>query len=197
MNAFTKQLTPKVASSKAATKKIAAEVTPAIKRHVDTFVANKAQIKALEAAQAESEAIIIEHVRTQQDTHAFAGDFSKSFSVEGTTTSVLYNTSDRFSVPQDEETLKEVKKITGPVKYAEFFGEKPTIAIKAAIISNDALMNKIAAACEKAGLNIGEIFESTVKIFAKDGLDEKQYTLPPDKLPLFRAFVKQNKPALK
>ena len=197
MNAFSKIAKPAGTVSKAATKKIAAEVTPSIKRHVDTFVAAKAQIKALEAAQAESEAIIIDHVRVQQDNHAFAGDFSKSFTVEGTTTAVLYNTSDRFSVPQDEETLKEVKKITGTVKYDEFFGERPSIGIKAAVISNDAIMNKIASACEKAGLPIGDIFESSVKIYAKDGLDEKQYTLPPEKLPLFRALVRQSKPALK
>jgi hypothetical protein len=196
-NAFSKIAKPAGTTSKAATKKIAAEVTPAIKRHVDTFVANKAQIKALEAAQAESEAIIIDHVRTQQDTQAFAGNFSKSFTVDGTTTAVLYNTSDKFSVPQDEETLKEVKKITGTAKYAEFFGEKSTIGIKPAIIANDTIMNKIASACEKAGLDIGEIFESTVKVYAKDDLDEKQYSLPPEKLPLFRALVRQAKPALK
>jgi hypothetical protein len=182
---------------KSTTKKITASVTKSIQATVDTFVNNKAQIKALEAAQADAEAVIIEHVRPQQDEHAFRGDFSKSFLVPGNTTNVTYNTRDSFSVPQDEETLKEVRKITGEKKYSEFFTSKPSIGIKSSILTNDAVMNKIAAACEKAGLSLGEIFESTVKVIAQDDLDVKQYTLPKEKLPLFRALVRQSKPALK
>jgi hypothetical protein len=185
------------ATPKSATKKIQASVTPAIKSAVDSFVANKASIKALEARQIETETTIITHVKAQQDSQAFNGNFSKSFLVPGNNTEVTYVTSDRFSVPQDEETLAGLKKLIGATKFNEFFGSKPSIVIKSTVIANDAIMNKIAAACEKAGLNIGEIFEATTKVFAKDDLDIKQYSLPKEKLPLFRTFVRQNKPALK
>jgi len=196
-NAFGAIAKPATTGSKTATKKITAAVTPKIKVLVDEFVANKAQIKALEARQAEAESAIIEHVRPQQDTEAFAGNFSKSFLVAGVTSEVTYNTSDRFSVSQEEETLKELKKLIGEKKYGDFFEVKPTIALKDNVVKDDAMLNKIAAACEKAGLPIADIFNMTSKVVAKDALDEKQYTLPPEKLPFFRALVKQNKPALK
>ena len=196
MNAFASIAKP-AGSTKTATKKILASVTPTIKSAVDEFVSNKAIIKSLEAKQSEHESIIIDHVRAQQDSHAFSGDFSKSFLVAGHTAEVTYMTSDRFSVPQDEETLKELKKTIGDKKYNDFFETKPTIALKESVVRDDAMLNKIAAACEKAGMPIAEIFTVANKVIAKDNLDEKQYTLPEDKLPMFRAIVRQNKPALK
>jgi len=197
MNAFGKIAKSATTTSKTASKKIEASVTPTIKALVDAFVANKAQIKSLEAKQAEHETAIIDHVRPQQDEKAFAGEFCKSFLVAGITSQVTYNTSDRFSVPQEEETLKELKKLIGEKKYGEFFEVKPSIALKDTVVKDDDMLNKIAAACEKAGLSIEQIFNMTNKVVAKDALDEKQYTLTPEKLPIFRALVKQNKPALK
>ena len=197
MNAFAAIAKPATTGSKTATKKLTASVTPKLKTLVDEFVSNKAKIKALEASQAEAESAIIEHVRPQQDKEAFAGNFSKSFLVAGVSSEVTYNTSDRFSVPQEEETLAELKKAIGEKKYNEFFDVKPSIALKDSVVKDDAMLNKIASACEKAGLPIGEIFNMTNKVVAKDALDEKQYTLPEEKLPLFRTFVRQNKPALK
>lgn len=132
----------------------------------------------------------------QQDSLAYKGTFTKSMSVAGVNSEVTYVTSDRFSVPQDEEVLKELKKLVG-AKFDDLFETKRNIAIKAEVISNEVLLNKIAKACESAGLSIAEIFDVGDKVVGKDGLDEKQYQLTPEKLEVFRSLVRQNKPALK
>ena len=81
--------------------------------------------------------------------------------------------------------------------YDDLFETKRNISIKKEVLDNDTLVNKIATACEKAGLSIGEIFDVGDKVVAKSGLDKKQYDLPKSKLEVFRTLVKQNKPALK
>lgn len=184
------------AAKTSSSSKLAAEVTPAIKEKVDLFVNNKAQIKRLEAEQKDVETEIINHVRAQQDANAYAGNFSKSYLVAGSTCEVTYVTSDRFSVPQEEETLTEVKKLVGK-KYDEFFEVRRSITMKKGVVENEKLLDKIATACEKAGLSLGEIFDVGDKVFAKDSLDEKQYSIPAAKLDMWRALVRQNKPALK
>ena len=180
----------------ATSSKLAATVTPIIAGYVDKFVDNKAAIKRLEAEQKDVETEIIAHVRAQQDAKAYDGQFSKSFLVPGNSSEVTYVTSDRFSVPQEEETLAELKKLMGK-KYDEFFDVKRTITMKKGVVDNEKLLDKIASACEKAGMSIGEIFDVGDKVIAKDDLDRKQYDLPKTKLEMWRALVRQNKPALK
>ena len=184
-------------SSAKKTPKLAAVVNDAIKAAVDEVIQLKARIKADEAALAEKEVLIIEHVRAQQDEKAFAGQFSKSFEVAGNTGTLLYNTSDKFSVPQAVEAQAAIKALTGTM-YEKFFRKFPHLAIKDAILNDDAMMERIFAACESASLDLNAIFEKTEKVVAVDGLDEKQYKLrTASKLAQFRALVRQNKPALK
>ena len=80
---------------------------------------------------------------------------------------------------------------------AELFEEKTTLSIKAAVLSNETLLDQILGACETAGMDLNAIFDKTVKVAAVDGLDAKQYSLGTRKLPQFRTLVRQNKPALK
>jgi hypothetical protein len=89
-----------------------------------------------------------------------------------------------------------LKKLVG-TKYAEMFATKETISIKKEISDDNKKMNAIAAACEKAGLSISDIFDRTEKVIAKEDLDRKQYDLPQKDLVTFRTYVKQYKPALK
>ena len=90
MGAFDKIAAPVVSAAKKASTKVAAEVTPTIKKNVDLFVNNKAAIKALEAEQVTLESTIIEHVRPQQDSLAYSGSFTKSMVVEGVINSVNF-----------------------------------------------------------------------------------------------------------
>ena len=178
--------------------KIAATVTDEIKAAVDAIIQLKARIKADEAALGDKESGVISHVRVQQDQHAFQGEFSKSFDVPGNTGALTYVTSDRFSVPQGEEELTALKQLIGDQKFTDLFIEKTTLSIKPAILADETKLEQFLTACEQAGIgDLNSIFERVVKVQGKEGLDEKQYTLGVDKLPLFRSLVRQNKPALK
>jgi len=199
MNAFDKVAKKSDSTAtKKSTVKIAAEVDDDIKAAVDVVITNKAEIKRLTAELGEKELEIIEHVRPQQDELGFCGSFTKSMSVQGNNGDLVYSTSDRFSVPQDEPAQEAIKKIVGTKLYAELFSSVRSIAIKAEVLKDEKTLNKIAAACEKAGLGIGEIFDVSDKLTATKGLDEKQFQLKNKKaLDQFRTLVKQNKPALK
>lgn len=196
MNSFDK-IAQKASSTDAPKNgKVAALVNEAIQKNVDDFVANKAEIKRLEAEQKTIEETIIGHVRPQQDELAYAGSFTKSLEVVGKTARVLYSTQDRFSVAQDSDAQSELKKLVGK-RYHEMFTVKRTIIIKDAALKDETLLNKIAAVCEKSGLSIADIFEVGDKVVALSDLDRKQYDLTAKQLATFRTIVRQAKPALK
>ena len=196
-NAFTKKIAAKTVDKA----EVTADTTDEIKGQVDQFVINKALIKKLESQQASIEEAIIGHVRPQQDEVAYCGNFTKSMVVPGKDSQVKYVTMDRFSVPQEAEALEEVKKLVGK-KYTDMFETVQAISIKKEILNgskeSDATLNKIAAACEKAGLDIATIFDRTEKVIGKDDLDKKQYeVLKPKELEIFRTLVRQAKPSLR
>ena len=195
MNAFDKIATTPT-TTKAKTVAIA-KVTEAIKIKVDRFVSNKAELKRLEADQAMIESEIIDHVRPQQDEMAYCGSFTKSLDVPGVNNQIKFVTMDKFSVPQEEEAITELKKCVGETMFKNMFEKKRVITMKDAAIKNPTTLDKISAACEKAGLNIAEIFEVGDKLVAKDDLDVKQYELPKKKLDTFRSIVRQAKPSLR
>jgi hypothetical protein len=193
-NPFDAIAKPKENTPKSKSSKITASVDPDIKTKVDLVIHHKAQITSLEAEKAEAEASIIDTVRPQQDAAAYAGNFSKSFLVEGNTGSLTYTTSDRFSVPKDEESLEAIQKLLGK-KYDTFFETKRTVVFKAA--DNVELVSKIMDIIGKAGMEPSDVFEVTDQVVAKSDLDRNQYTLKEKELAIFRTLVKQNKPALK
>jgi molybdopterin converting factor small subunit len=194
MNAFDK--VAKKATDSTRSEVIAATINKTVANDIDTFVSIKQDIKTAEADLKIVEVRVIEHLRAQQDALAYGGNFTKSLRAQGIVNSITYVTSDKFSVPQDEDSLKALKKVAGDM-YDDLFETKRNISIKKEVLDNDTLVNKIATACEKAGLSIGEIFDVGDKVVAKSGLDKKQYDLPKSKLEVFRTLVKQNKPALK
>ena len=180
------------------TDKVVASVSTAAQENIDKFVANKATIARLTGENKDLESVVIEEVFEQQKTMAMdSGEYVKTFSVPGKTATVTYVTTDRFSVPQEPEVLDEVKKLIGAQKFNAFFTTRQTIALKESVVANEDVLNKIAAICEKAGLPIEEIFDVTEKTFACNGLDEKQFQIPVEKLPEFRALVKQTKASLR
>lgn len=196
MNAFDKLAQPGVAKDSKTTTKIAASLTPDIKFKVDTFVTNKAEMKRLEAEQKDIETVIIEHVRPQQDKLAYGGTFTKSLQLQGVSNIVNFVTMDKFTVPQDEEAIEAIKTLLNG-KFDDLFETTRFISMKKEAVADEKVLNKIAKACEKAGLSLGEIFDVGDKIVAKDDLDRKQYDLKPKQLEEFRTLVRQAKPALK
>ena len=195
-NAFSKIAVKAPSASKKATKPVA-EISSAVAMQVDLYVKNKAELARIEAEQLDLHTAIVEVVRPQQDKLAYEGEFTKSLDVPGKESKVVYVTSDRFSVPQDEESLGAVKELVGKKAYDSFFEVKATITIKSSVAKDDKVLNQIAAACEKAGLDIATIFDKVDKVVAREDLDRHQYELTPDKLAMFRALVRQSSPALK
>ncbi len=192
----------KIASKKATTTKkssvnVTANVSDDVSDAVDDFIAAKAQIKSLQADLVENEQIIIDHVMPQQDKLARKGEYTKSLRVPGNgENAVTYTRSDKFSVPQEDEDISEIKKLVGK-KFNAFFKTERVVSVKSGVLSDEKKTQKLINACEKAGLDIGEYFDVTDKLQTVKGLDEKQYQLSKDKLETFRTLVKQAKPALK
>ena len=195
MNAFDKIATPAKPKKGKKSTKIAAEVNDEIKIAVDEVIRLKAKIKSLAQTLEDNETLVIDHVRPQQDEHARNGNFSKSFEVEGEKGSLVYTTSDKFSMPTDEDTLAELKKLVGPKKYDEIVEIVRVVSIKSEVLKDDKLVNKIVGVLAKAGID--NIFDVVDKPVAVSGLDVKQYELPEDKLEIFRTLVKQAKASLK
>jgi hypothetical protein len=197
VNAFSKIAKKESPKTKKATT-VTATVSDEVKTLVDKFVSNKAEIALKVSENKEYESRIIDEAYEQQRLMAVdSGEFAKSIDIEGNTSKVKYVTVDKFSVPQDEETLSEVKKLIGAQTYNAFFAVRRTITLKENITSDEKMLDKIAAACEKAGLPVEAIFDVTDRTFAVEGLDKKQFELPPEKLPEFRTLVKQTKASLR
>lgn len=197
VNPFDAIAKPATTSAPSKSNKIAAEVNDKIKTAVDTVINAKAAIAKLEFEKDEAETTIIGHVRPQQDKAAWAGNFSKSFAVEGNVGNVTYTTSDRFSVPKEQEVQDAIRKCIGDKKFDENFVVVKTISVNPGITEDKEKMDKLAAALTKANIDIGEYFSATLVLKAKPDLDRKQYELTPKQLEEFRTLVKQNKPALK
>jgi hypothetical protein len=194
-NKFQKSITATTEKSKTKAKAIA-EVTEEIKTKVDKYVDNKATIKQLEADQLQIEEILVGHVRPQQDEMAFCGSFTKSMKVPGHNYELTYVTMDKFSIPQDEDSLKAIKNLVKD-KYPTMFETKEVYSIKTDVAKDDNKMNALATACEKAKINISEYFDRVEKVVAKDDLDLKQYELGATTLETFRTLVRQAKPSLR
>ena len=196
MSKFDKIAKPASETAKTASK-VTASVTEEIKAAVDAVIAKKAEVKRLEAELKGNETTVIDHVLPQYDNQARTGSFTKSLVVPGNVGTLTAVWSDAFSIPQEPEVQAEIKKLVGTKRFEEFFDTKQTITIKAAVLEDEKLLNQIADACTKAGLDIGALFDVTDKLTAKDDLDRKQFDLDAAKLATFRALVRQKKPALK
>ena len=194
MNAFDKMASSPKPASKAKATKITASVNKYVKEAVDKVISIKASIKDLEADKLTTEAVIISHVRPQQDEEARTGNFSKSFDVSGNKGNLVYTTSDKFSVPQEDDDINEIKNLLKN-KFEDFFEKERTVSLRPEVLKDDKLVNKIVSVLSKAG--IADIFAVVDKYKSKKGLDEKQYNLDENDLDEFRTLVKQNKPALK
>lgn len=196
MNAFDRIATKSADKKSSSTTKKQASTTETVQKTVDELIANKAQMAKLTQAISDNESIIIGHVMPQYENLARKGEFTKSLEVMGKKGRLLFVTSDSFSVPQDEDSLNALQELLGDL-FDNFFEKKRAISIKETALKDEKILNKVAAACTKAGLNIADIFEVGDKVVAKDDLDRKQFEVPEEKYPTFKALVHQKKPALK
>jgi hypothetical protein len=199
-NGFDKLAKKATTATKKASVKVAAEVTKDVMQKVTKLISTKAQIKQLELDKATLEQEVIAVVRPQQDTLAYAGNYTNALEVAGAGEGekVLYITQDRFVIPQEEDNLNELRKVCGKV-YDEFFEVRRVISVKESVVKETSgeKLNRLVEACKKAGIDIAEVFDVADKVVSKPGLDQKQYELSAEKLASFRTVARQFKPALK
>ena len=190
-------------TKKAASTKIVASVTAEVKTAVDAVISIKAEINRKEAELAAQETVVTDHVQPQQDSQARAGNYSKSFYVEGVTGAVLFSTADKFSVKglndsKDGEALQTtVSNLIGEEKYNAWFQTKRSISLLESVVLDQDKIAKITAAMAKAGLEIADYFKVEDTIVHCADLDQKVYDLDDQTLAEFRALVPPRKAALK
>lgn len=178
--------------------RVVAKLSEETKKLVDEFVRNKAKIAEMESQNQGVEATILQEVEAQQFEMALdSGVFVKSMQVPGLETEQTYVTTDRWSVPQEDETLAAVETLIGKQRYNQFFTKQDVITLKKEVVTDNNTLRKIAEVCEKAGMPIAEIFDVATKTVAIKGLDEKQFDLGADLLPQFRGMVRQAKASLR
>lgn len=194
MNAFEK-IAKKAPASKSKANKLIVATNNKIKELVDKVAELKAEIKTKESERIIAESSVIDFARPLQDKAAREGNFVKSLEIQGKTSTLTYTTSDKFSVPADEDTQVEIRNLLGQKTFDEFFETTMNVGIKSHVLKDDKLVNKIVGVLQKAGIE--DIFEVTEKLTARKGLDQKQYNLDDNKLKVFRTLVPQYKPALK
>lgn len=177
--------------------KVQAKVTDEIKAQVDQFVSIKGQIDALAAKKDQCQDKIISHVRPQQDELAYKGEFTKSLSVPGNIGELTYVTTDRFSMPKEEEAQGALKELFGE-HFEECFKTKRTIVLKDEVQEDAVFMDKLIKAVKAAGREFSDTFDVTDSLVQKPDLDQKQYQfLPKEKLETFRSLAKPYSPSLK
>lgn len=181
---------------KGKTTKLVAMVTDEIKIAVDTFINKKAELARVELEVKELDGKIIDHVRAQQDRLARAGNFSKSFEVQGVQGCLTYTTSDKFSTPKDPAEQAALKAMLKD-RFEELFNKKRSITLKASVQSDPNFLLKFGKAMAEAGIDLAATFDVVDVLEAKDDLDKNQYELTPKEHETFRTLVRQNKPSLR
>ena len=181
------------------TDKPTAAVTADIKAKVDELIRAKAQYKQLEQQMADLEAVLIGHVRPQQDALAFKDQFTKSMVIPGKDGNILMVTSDKFSAIKEPEVIEAMKAFLGEKDFDATWPSKRTITLKKDAAENKVLIEKFFKAIQAAGLEPKDVFDVVDCRVACEDLDEKQYKLCGNqtRLETFRTMAHQAKPALK
>lgn len=181
-----------------ASKKIAVEdITPELKVQVDLIIGNKAKIKALKAMQDQAELALIEHVFPQQETHARAGNFCKSFTIVGTDDNSLTITwPDKWSVPKEPEVHTRIKGLLSKL-FDNFFKTVRKVTLTDEAMNNNDLIDDFVAVAKERGYEVPEAFIITDALVCVKDMDEKQFSLPKAKTATLRTLIKQTKPTIK
>lgn len=184
-------------SSKKSTVSVYANAEEDTKKAVDKLIKIKGKVTDLQAEALELGETIIDEVYPQQKKLAKENSYTKSLKVSGEEGELVYTTSDKFTVPQDKESLQAIKKLVGKKMFEDYFEDVTVISIKPETQANEAKAKALFAALKKASLDFESIFNVTTKTITKKGLDEKQFGLSEEKLETFRTLVKQYKASLK
>ncbi|RKY82661.1 hypothetical protein DRQ07_00625 [candidate division KSB1 bacterium] len=167
-----------------------ADINEKIKKEVDNVISLKTELKKFKADLSQSEQIIIDHVKSQQEKLARAGNYSKSFYVKGKKGSLTYVTSDKFTIAGDEKIHKALKSLLGK-NFNKYLRYVRVINLTKKIMSDTKLLNKIIKIITDAGISFDDVFEVEDVLMTQPGIDKSQYELSPEILKKFSTMVKQ------
>jgi len=184
------------------TTKVAAQTTPEIQKVVDDFITAKAKYDDAGDVLKKLKTTIGNHVKPQYQKLGRTGQFTKTLTLDGTTQivdgkpvtgSLDVSFKDSFSIPQDEPTLAEIKKVIGK-RYDEFLGTVRVASLDPDVLKNDELVNKIVETLAAAGIT--DVFSVTDRVVAKEGLDKGINELDEAKLAVLLTLIKQDAPSI-
>jgi len=163
-----------------------------VKAAIDRYNVAKEKMNQGKAEMTNEEPVIIDHVKAEQDKEAYAGNFKKSYKIEGNKSKITFVTANKFSInPADVE---EIKDILGD-SYDNLIEEKPNVTLKETVLQSAELQEKLISL---VGEHFAEFFETTVTVKVKEDFDKNIYNhVDKDTLDALRIFVKQNKPSLR
>jgi len=184
-------------SKSSKTKKNAAKVTTEVMNAVDVVNDTKIELKRLAVVLEENEKIIIDAILPQHEEQARAGNFSKSWFVEGRIGNLIITWANKFSIVKDQKVYDEIKKVVGAKLFGLWLAFTRTVALKTEAQEDADKMQKLFDAMTEKGLDPADYFEKKEVLKVLEGVDKGQFTLTKSKLDIFRTLAVQAKPSLK
>jgi len=184
-------------SKKGKTKKNAAVVTREVMNAVDIVNDTKVEFKRLAVVMEENEEIIVNAIIPQQEERARAGNYTKSWFVEGNIGNLVITWANKFSIVKDPKVYDEIKKLIGAKLFALWFVFVRTVTLKKEAQEDAEKMELLFNAMIANGLKPLDYFEKKDVLKVKGEVDKEQFTLTQTKLAIFKTLVVQAKASLK
>lgn len=183
----------KVAEKKPATKANNSIITDApdyVKADIDELLKAKKAAKAAKATIAQKETSIIEFGKKHKDAQAFAGNFNKSYKIQGAgDDTVTFVTANKFSfAASDVEDIEEI------LKDDIALDKDYVVKIKNEVFTDDAKQKELMALL---GDRWNDFFDTTVVNSAPEDFDKKIYGLGKERKEDLEVLMKQSKPSVR
>jgi hypothetical protein len=168
-----KDLLKKTAAAKPATK--GKSKTPEVQRDdlneaIDKWIEASKMEKDAEALKAQAEAVILPEAETERVKASMSdGEFHSSVKINGKITTSVQS---RYS-PVDPTNEDAIKGVVG-AKFEEFFKSKTDVALKPALLEDEAAMGKIITAIGEE--NFGRFFDVKQTIVVSNAFHEQRAT---------------------
>ena len=128
---------------KAAVVKRILDIPDTIKATVDSYNRLKNAYIRMEIRKKELEEKIMTYARKKQDTEAYTGDFSKSFTLVTDKSETTYVSCDDFTVNQETENIKALKELFDLKDYKNLFTVERKIKLNEDVFNDENLQDQL------------------------------------------------------
>ncbi len=141
-------------------------------RYLEKYLNAKQAMKAAEGEMRVLEAPLLEYCTNYMNLQAQQGIFSSSYVVvsDDGKTSATFVSQDKFSLPQDEDSISSIKSILG--EYENEIEEQPVVTLKPEVFQNEELKQELVTIL---GDKFGKFFQVTKRYTMKQGFAERIY----------------------